>query len=281
MMETIGQIIGFAASIILFRLAYKFFAKEKHPTSAMLASMGVIVLFCSFPWFQGFVKTWVNSKVNSKLAALGQQVNEVQAATTEMHGQLASHQTQIDKHQKELDDVQIRVRNAQSDVLNQQTNIVQQFQQISNVQSALATAQTNIDMQEKKIEDVEFLVDNLFSKMVANTFSANETNRVTCRKLDNGALNVAMKLQFAPIKGSILVIISVGANSGIQQTFFYKDLIYKNIIFYRLNGYDINNTFFKIQYAKDSRETNLVSNVEFIDDKIVSCDGMLVHCNGF
>ena len=66
-MEIIGQIIGFAASIILFRLAYKFFAKEKYPTATLLASMGFIVLFCSFPWFQGFVETWVVSDVKFQI----------------------------------------------------------------------------------------------------------------------------------------------------------------------------------------------------------------------
>jgi hypothetical protein len=274
-METTGQIIGFAASVFLFLLAYKFFAKEKHPTSALLALMAVVVLFCSFPWFQGFLKTWVNSKVNSKLAALGQQVNDVQAATTEMHGQLANHQTQIDKHQKELDDVQIKVRNAQSDVLNQQTNITQQYQQISNVQSGLAIAQTNIDMQEKKIEDVEFLVDNLFSKMVEDKFSGADTNHVIYKKVGNDTYNVAIKLQFAPIKGSIQVIVG----GGIPQTAYYDAFVYKNIIFYGLHGYDINSISFSVHYVKDSRETNLVNNVEILDDHNLSCDGRPVYIN--
>jgi len=278
-METTGQIIGFAASIFLFLLAYKFFAKEKYPTSALLALMAVVVLFCSFPWFQGFLKTWVNSKVNSKLAALGQQVNDVQTATTEMHGQLANHQIQIDKHQKELDDVQVKVRNAQSDVLNQQTNIAQQYQQISNVQSGLAIAQTNIDMQEKKIEDVEFLVENLFSKMVEDRFSGTDTNHVIYAKVGNDTYDVAIKLQFAPIKGSIQVII--GPSGGIPQTGYYNTLVYKNVIFYDLHGYDINGTSFSIHYVKDLRETNLVNNVKILDDHNISCDGWLVHLNNW
>jgi len=239
--------------------------------------MGVIVLFCSFPWFQGFLKTWVNSNINSKLVALGKQVNDVQTATTEMHGQLANHQTQIDKHQKELDDVQVKVRNAQSDVLNQQTNIAQQYQQISNVQSDLATAQTNIEKQEKKIEDVEFLVDNLFAKTVEDKFSGTDTNRVTYMKMENDIYNVAIKLQFAPIKGSIQVIVG----GGIPQTSYYDALIYKNVIFYSLHGYDIKNISFSIHYVRDTRETNLVNNVEILDAHNVSCDGVLVHIGIF
>ncbi len=228
-MDTIDQIIGFVVSIILFRLAYKFFAKEKFPTATLLASMGFIVLFCSFPWFQGFVKTWVVSDVNSKLAELGQQVNTVQTATTEMHGQLAKHQAQIDEHQKELDDVQVKIRNAQSDIANQQVNIGHQYQQISTVQSDLTLAQTNIDSQEKKIENVEFLVDNLFSKMVVDRFAANDTNQVVYRKKADGTYDLAIKLKFIPIQGSIQMI--VGGASNIPRTSYYDSFVYENVFF--------------------------------------------------
>ena len=263
-METLGQIIGFVVSIILFRLAYKFFAKEKFPTATLLASMGFIVLFCSFPWFQGFVKTWVVADVNSKLAELGQQVNTVQTATTEMHGQLAKHQIQIDEHQKELDDVQVKVRNAESDVTNQQANITQQYQQISTVQSDLASAQTNLDTQEKKIANVEFLVDNLFSKMVVDRVSANDTNRVAHYKFDDGSYEFAIRLKFIPIQGSLQVVLNSG---GVSQTFYYDITPIKNVIFFRLYNYDINSISFNVQYAKDTRVTNLVQNVEVRGDK--------------
>jgi hypothetical protein len=276
-METIGQIIGFVVSIILFRLAYRFFAKEKFPTTTLLASMGFIVLFCSFPWFQGFVKTWVVSDVNSKLAELGQQVNTVQIATTEMHGQLAKHQTEIDEHQKELNDVQIKVRNAESDVANQQVNIGHQYQQISTVQSDLALAQTNIETQEKKIENVEFLVDNLFSKVVVDRYSANDTNHLVCRKMNDDTYAFAIKLSSVPIKGSIQVII--GVNNGTPQTFFYDTGIYKNVIFYGLHKYDINNSSFTVQYVNNTRETNLVNDVKFISDSDLLLDGHPWHIN--
>jgi hypothetical protein len=278
-METIGQIIGFVVSIILFRLAYKFFAKEKYPTVTLLASMGFIVLFCSFPWFQGFVKTWVVSDVNSKLEELGQQVNTVQTATTEMHGQLAKHQTQIDEHQKELDDVQVKIRTAQLDVTNQQANIAQQYQRISTVQSDLTLAQTNLAAQESKIANVEFLVDNLFSKMVVDRFSANDTNRVIYRKKADGRYNLVMKLKSVPIKGSIQLI--VGGGGDIPQTYYYDTFIYKNLIFFSLTGYDINSTTFTIQYVNDTRETNFVNDVEFRGDSDLFVDGALIHINTF
>jgi hypothetical protein len=89
-MECIGQLVGFLFALFLLRLAYKVFEKNI-PQSSFIALLAVVILFCSFPWFQGFVKTWINSKVNSKLEAIGQQVNEVQKTTTEMHGQLENH----------------------------------------------------------------------------------------------------------------------------------------------------------------------------------------------
>jgi hypothetical protein len=278
-METISQIIGFIASFILFRFAFKYFAKEKYPTGLYIATVGAFILLCSFPWFQGFAKTWIISNVNSKLEALGQQVNIVQASTAEMHGQLANHQIQIDKHQKELDDVQVKIRNAQSDIANQQTNITRQYQQISTVQSDLASAQTNLDMQEKKISDVEYLVDNLFSKMTVDRFSSDDTNQVVYRKKDNGTCNLAVKLKFFPIQGSIQVII--GGGRIIPQITYYDNFTYKNVIFFSLSNYDINNTSFTVQYVKDTRETNLVNKVEFISDKDLFIDGAFVHINTF
>jgi hypothetical protein len=118
------------------------------------------------------------------------------------------------------------------------------------------------------------LVDNLFSKTVEDRFLGADTNRVTYVKVDNDIYHVAIKLQFAPIKGSIQVI--VGPSGGIPQTVYYDALIYKNVIFYGLHGYDINNTSFSVHYVKDLRETNLVNNVAILDDHRVSCDGVLI-----
>jgi hypothetical protein len=270
-MEIISQIIGFIAAFILFRFAFKYFAKEKYPTGLYIATIGAFILLCSFPWFQGFAKTWIISNVNSKLAELGQQVNTVQAATTEMHGQLAKHQTQIDEHQKELDDVQIKIRNAQSDVAKQQVNIGQQYQQISTVQNDLALAQTNIDTQEKKIEDVEFLVDNLFSKTVIDNVSVSNTNRVIKLYQTNDYCAVAIKLQFVPVHGSLQMTI----NEKMQQQ--VEDLItpYKNVVLEGLHGLDVNSTSISIKYVKDTRETNLVNSVEYRDNNVFA-DGVLI-----
>ena len=147
------------------------------------------------------------------------------------------------------------------------------------MQSDLASAQTNLDMQEKKISDVEFLVNNLFSKVAVDRISANDTNYVAYQPLDDDEYHFAIKLRFAPIKGSVQLIIA--ANNGFPQTFYYDNLIYKNVIFYDLHKYNINNTSFTIQYIKDTRETNLVNRMEFKGGKGVYLDDVFVPVSNF
>ena len=269
-MEIIGQILGFGGSIFLFYFAYRFFEKEKFPTSSMFALIGVFILVCSFPWFQGFVKTWVISDVNSKLTSLGQQVNDVQASTSEMQKQLGYHQSEIEKSQRELNDVQTKIRNAQLDVAKQQTNITEQYYQISTVQAGLASAQTNIDLQEQKIEDVQFLVDNLFSKTAYENFPASDTNHVISFTLKDGSIRQAIKLQYVLIPESLQVIVT---SSGVPQTENQLIKPYKNVFFNELHGYDINNTSYSIKYVKDARTTNLVESVE-LRDGVFYLDGI-------
>jgi len=270
-METISQVIGFIASFILFRFAFKYFAKEKYPTGLYIATVGALILLCSLPWFQGFAKTWIISNVNSKLEVLGRQVDTVQASTTEMHGQLAKHQTKIDEHQKELDDVQVKIRNAQSDVTNQQANITQQYQQISTMQGGLTLAQTKINTQEKKIEGVEFLVDNLFSKTVVEDIPASDVSRVLRLYQSNDVCTVAIKLQFAPVHKSLQVTI----NERLQQQVNGLTVPYKNIVLLGLHRFNITNTSFSIKYVQDTRETNLVNSVECRDNNVFA-DGVLI-----
>lgn len=267
-MDTIASIVGFVAAFVLYHLAYKYFRKEKHPTCWLLVLLGTFILLCSFPWFQGFVKVWIDSKINSKLVSLGEQVNQVQATTGEMHGQLAKHQTEIDKHQKELDDVQSNIKNAQSEVSKQQTNIAGQYRQIVAVQNELATSQTNLNTQAKKIEDVEFLVNNLFSKTVTKTFSATDTNHVVVFSSES-VTRLFLKLSNVPIKNSIQGIFK---SSEFGQAPFIPDSWwqYKNIIEANMTGSweRWKNAEFTIQYVTDTRATNMVNNMEIRGNEI-------------
>jgi nitrogen fixation/metabolism regulation signal transduction histidine kinase len=98
-MEIFGQIIGFVFGFLLLRLAYKLFTKENVPSAVLVAWASALILLCSFPWFQGWAKSFIASNISSKLTAIGQQVNTVQETTTAMQKQLDTHQTEIETHQ--------------------------------------------------------------------------------------------------------------------------------------------------------------------------------------
>jgi hypothetical protein len=71
----IVQIIGLLAAAFLFYYSYRLLEKDHLGKSSTFALLGVVILFCSFPWFQGFVKSWISARIDARLAALGQQVN--------------------------------------------------------------------------------------------------------------------------------------------------------------------------------------------------------------
>src|SRR6267378_3351706 len=98
----IANVAAFGFLILAFRLVHK----EKYAAFWYVCLISTGLFLCGQAWFQGFVKTWVVSNVNSKLKGLGDQVEQVEKATQETHEQLASHQKQIEGHQKELTGVQ-------------------------------------------------------------------------------------------------------------------------------------------------------------------------------
>lgn len=258
MIEIASTIAGVVGSGFLFFLAWKFFGQEKYPTSTMLAVIGAALLLCSFPWFQGFVKTWLTGYVNSKLADLGNQVNAVQETTTRMQTELSRHQVQIDDHQNELNFVQARIRTNQVEIVESQQSITNQYQDLFGLQRRIASTQTNLDQQQKKIEDVEFLVENLYSKMEFESFSATDTNHVFVIWSTNGVAKLLLKLDHIPIPGSIQG--SVDSGGGINRVQSFKQPVkpQKNLLYQPLYDYDLKTTSFSFQYVKDTRETNVI-----------------------
>jgi|GEM_PF-6412407 hypothetical protein len=271
-MEIFGQIIGFIFAGFLFWKAYKFYDNNKNAAGHLLGVIAALIFLCSIPAFQGFIKAWINSKVSSKLAALGQQVNEVQSTTGEMQGELKNHQKEIDKHQKELDVVQAKVREAESNVFSQQTDITNQFRQISKVQSDLAMAQTNIFSQQEKLTNVESLVNILFSNTEDEEFSASDTNKVIILKL-GGVQMVVFRLKFAPIPNSIQAMLLQG-HSG-QTPLLPTMGQYVNILTARFyNEGNLNGVSFHFRYIKNTRENNLIKNMVIVNTNTVSLDGV-------
>jgi hypothetical protein len=184
--------------------------------------------------------------------------------------------------QRVLADQEAKIQSAQTNIASQQENITHQYQEISAVQNNLATAQTNLNTQAAKIQDVEFLVDNLYSKMVFENFSVSDTNHALSMHLTNDIYEVVVKLQNVPIPRSIQGTIIPGDGFNIPQSMVNPIESTKNLLFDQLHGYDLNKTSFSFQYVKDSRETNLIQNVEvrenqiFIDDKPIFINGKKV-----
>ena len=264
-METIGQIAGIIFAVILLKLAYKLYAKDRFPSAVLAAWASVFILLCSFPWFQGWAKSFIASNIISQLTALGKQVNTVQETTTAMH-------TQLDKHQKELDVIQAKIREAESNVFNQQSDIANQFRQISMVQSDLATAQTNIFTQQEKLTNVESLVNILFSNTEDEDLSASDTNKVIILKL-SGVQWVVFKLRFAPVPNTIQGIATSGSTT--QVPIMPNTLLqFQNILFTKYyNDLTLNGMVFHFRYIKDIRSKNLVQNMVLVNTNIVSLDG--------
>ena len=139
-MNFIGQVAGIVFAFYVLRLTYKFFHKDKYAQCLLALWAAVFILLCSFSWFQGWAKTFIASKLLSRFSALTEQVNTVQATTTEMinqcsnqvngliltnismHSQLDKHQAQISTQQMELDVVQAKIRMAETNILSQQSD---------------------------------------------------------------------------------------------------------------------------------------------------------------
>lgn len=144
-METFGQIVGIIFAVLLLFLAYLLYSKDKFPSAVMVAWASVFILLCSFPWFQGWAKSFFSSQIISKLNDLGKQVTTVQETTTAMLINLSNQvntvkatteemHKRLDNHQKQLDEFQITIRGEQ----------------------------TNLDAQAKQLADVEYWVKNRF-----------------------------------------------------------------------------------------------------------------------
>jgi hypothetical protein len=254
--EIIGQIIGIIFAVFLLILAYKLYAKDRFPSAVLVVWASVFIFLCSWPWFQGWAKSFFASTVTTQLKELGKQVNTVQETTTAMHNQLEKHQTEIDKHQKELDVVQAKIREAELNVFSQQSDITNQFRQISIVQSGLANAQTNLDAQAKQLSDVEYWIKNLFDKTTNETLTIVVTNNLIFRAETNGGVMYIALLRHIPIEGSVELSVE-DANSKYPRR-AYPKTIFKNVMGGRLFGFDTNTLSMSFHYVIDTRDTNII-----------------------
>jgi hypothetical protein len=258
-MVIIVQIIGLIAVAFLFYYSYRLLEKDHLGKSSTFALIGVVILFCCFPWFQGFVKSWISARIDARLAALGQQVNDVQATTEAMQKELSEHQVRIDEHQKQLDGTQSKFMETEGQISSEQTGLSNQFKQLSILQARLDSAQTNILNQEEQIQNVQFLVDNIYSKMVEEDISGADTNNLFVIARTNGPPLVLFRLKHIPVANSIH---AVAESSTGQFPLVNMNRNTKNILgTFWLNGDARANTY-NFEYVSDSRATNVMTDDE-------------------
>jgi seryl-tRNA synthetase len=253
----IANIAGLAFLVLAYRLVHK----EKYAAFWYVCLMAAASFLCGQPWFQGLAKTWIISNVNSKLQAIGSQIDEVQKTTQQMQEQLSSHQKQITQSQKELEAVQTQIRNTQLKVMGSQADITNQYHELFALQRQLAITQTNLDSQEKKLEDVEYLVSNIFSKTANETIHGEDTNRICILNNWGSIKRIAFLLEHAAVPNSISGILW-SPGTLVQIPILPIRTSNHNLILSSFDNLDnLKGAEFHFQYVADTRDTNLIRNV--------------------
>ena len=260
-------VVGVALLVLTFRLVHK--DKFAFAFFVFIAALASFLLTAT--WFQGLMKTGVISSVVSTLKLYGNRLDNFQETVASMEVELTSHQNQIRTQQGALSDQEAKIKVAQTEISNQQTSIgkqqdainthqtsiANQYQRIAEIQNSLAFAQTNLDKQEKQIEDVAFLVKNIFSKTVTDSFNGCDSNHVS--RVDGGDVQrIVFKLDRVPIANSVQGLFS---ENGQGQSPMLPDITqHKNVLIANFTGnWDSwKNKTFSLRYVQDTRETNLI-----------------------
>jgi hypothetical protein len=268
-------IVGFSFLALTFRAMHK-----DHGTIACFcASLAGFFLLCGLPWVQGLAKTWIVSNVGAKLAALGNQMDDVQKTTASMQNDIAQHQKELDKHQKELADQQTRIRTTHTNITAQQGSITYQYEQIAQLQAKLASTQTNIAEQQEKLSDVTYWVNNLYVNLTNDMLSVSDTNRIVLNNVTNIGLGICITLRHVPIPQSIQVTAFTTEGFNIPQPIDPPYGTYKNLLFGGLKGYNAKTTTLRIQYVKDTRRTHVTQKVQLRGASYYFGDKWIGDCN--
>lgn len=140
----------------------------------------------------------------------------------------------------------------------------------SNQLETINNLRQQIDQLRKANEETD---RNLFSKAIYEKISSANTNSFFKRHTAEGSWRVIVKLQAAPIPGSVR-----GAIAGpyaIDDRTLPPNSITKNLFIQTFWGAWSDfppDMPFNIEYVADNQETNLVKRVEFVSDNVVLLD---------
>ena len=116
---------------------------------------------------------------------------------------------------------------------------------------------------------------NLFSNAIYEKISSANTNRFYKRHTAEGAWRVIVKLKAVPIPGSFRG--TIAGPYAVDDRTLPPNAITKNLFIQTFWGawFDFPPDMpFNLEYVADSRETNLVKRIEFVNDDVVLLDGI-------
>jgi len=266
------QIVCWLVGTSLLVLTFRLIRQDRSRFAGATFVLGMVILLCGLGWVQGLARTWIAPNVNSKLAVLGEQVDEVRAATTRMQGELSDHRIALGNHQKELEDQRRRLDCVQADLSAEACTVSNTVHQMALVESSLIVAQRNLIVAQEKLTDVESLLNPLYSDSEDEVFSTSDTNKVVVLAL-GGVQQAVFRLNYVPIPYTVQAMVSkshtqtalqpgMGQVANILLAKFFADS-------------DLNDAKFHFRYVKDSRNRMIAQRIVKVDTNAVSIDGTI------
>jgi hypothetical protein len=239
-MAIIGEIIGFICGCLVIRKAFNLYDRDKLAAASTALVIGAFLLLCSFTWFQGWAKSLIASNILSRLTAIGEQVNTVQATTTDMLNQFSN-----------------QVNTLQQTDVAMQNELANHQALINTNQSNLGIAQTNLSIQQKQLSDVEYWVSNLFDNVKIEEIYPTNTDKVLwVQTTTNGIGRFLIRLDNKPIPNSAHIYVKDMRN-GYEVRQYGVITFSKNLINLNLNGFDTNSVIYSVDYVADTRDSNI------------------------
>lgn len=242
----------------------------------------------------------INKQAND-IISLQETLGTAQSNVNKITQGMLEQQKLLDTNQIEMENQQRIIRQGQADLHSQQAALTNQYARIFQMQNQLASAETNLTKQQQQIATVESLVNNLYSRNVAETVPASDSSRFFRQDLGGGVTRVFIKLSASPVQHSIQGIMQGAAGyrppfsifrlpgdlvrAGsilLFGSFYYSSTMpltgfesTNNVTFSYFTGGNIaipNNAVFVIQYIRDDANTNRVQKIK-VKGKDIYFDG--------
>lgn len=280
-MELLGLIALFVSGIYLLILSHKMYKKDWKMPTCFFAFLGVLALFGTQEWIQGFYKTGILNL----LIEYGDRLNKFQDTVGRVEENVKQHQNALAHHQQELFVQQCALSNALSKIAVQQNRLViqqdcvekhqsslaTQHEQLRSMQTVLSDNQKDISEQQEKIKSVEFLVQNLFSRTRYESYATTDTNRfVHLNRANNTVCWLFFKLNSPPIPNSVQGSFVDGNGRG-NAPLLPGFTILGNVVgvVFATPWENVKNAKFHITFVEDPKGVELYKTMEVKDEQLL------------